>query len=259
MAGDIAFTIDLLGQEERFEEELFRIEKEIARGEAKPPTITVLNPNPTVGLRIASDLNQFFKVEDQIGAKSTLSSDRDGNLGSDFKAYKFTTPGKRIITVTATSDTGKTAQASFNVDVINTPPILAEVSGPTTIGAGVGWALASSATASDPNEESNRLPCSSLTWSITGGLPLSTETGSNRGCDPFVVFGQEGEQHQITVVASDPEGATSTKSFTVNVTERPDNIPPTIKRIQVTGFDGTREPGSKDYSESNFRYLSRYL
>ena len=49
-AGDVAFTIDLLGEEERFEQEIFRIEKEIASGEAKPPVITILNPNPTIDL-----------------------------------------------------------------------------------------------------------------------------------------------------------------------------------------------------------------
>jgi hypothetical protein len=241
VVGDIAFTLEFFGEEERFATELFRFEREIASGAASPPVITVLNPNPTVGLRAAIDLEQLFKIEDQIGVSGrSVRSDRDGEITDTTRAV-FTTPGQRVITVSATSQSGKSAEASFNLDIINTPPKLSDFTVPTTIGAGVDWAPDAAATAFDPNEAQNRLDCSRLTWTTSSNAPLSTETSSNRGCQPFVVFTQEGTTQQVTVTATDSEGATDTKTFDIQVTQRPANIPPGVRFVRL--IDG----GGKNY------------
>ena len=231
-AGDVAFTIDLLGEEERFEQEIFRIEKEIASGEAKPPVITILNPNPTIDLLFETDLRPFVKVEDQLGATLTFSSDKDGGVISE--KYKFFTDGPRTITITAKSASGKTAQAFINVNVINTPPEAAQLDD-LALNSGQGDELFMSLSASQPKDKNTPLTCDNVRWSVIGSDSLITEQNSSVGCQAIAVFAEQGTR-QVKVTVTDPQGLSTERTFDVAITEPSAVKSPKVKFIEVAGI-----------------------
>jgi hypothetical protein len=231
-AGDVAFTIDLLGEEERFEQEIFRIEKEIASGEAKPPVITILNPNPTIDLLFETDLHPFVKVEDQLGATITFSSDKDGGVISE--KFKFFTDGPRTITVTAKSASGKTAQAFFTANVINTPPEAAQFDD-IALSSGQGDELFMSLSGGQPKDKNTPLTCNNVRWSVVGSDSLITEQDSSVGCQAIAVFAEQGTR-QVKVTVTDPQGLATERNFDVAITEPSAVKSPKVKFIEVAGI-----------------------
>ncbi len=228
--GDIAFVIDLLGQEERFAEELFNIERQITSGAAKPPTITILNTNPTIDLLFQTDLTQFFKIEDDIGFRYSLRSDKDGNISS---THTFTSEGLRTVTVIATSDSGKTAQAFFTANVVNTPPEPPALADETnlTVGQGDEFDLNLKNLPNDKN--SGVLPCSAVRWSVQGADSLVTEESSSSGCNATAVFSEQGTR-TVKATVTDPQGLASERTFNITVGAPPAIKAPNVSFITVT-------------------------
>ncbi len=236
--GDIALTIDLIGEEERYDTELFNLERQIASGSPKPPVINILNANPTLDLGFRTDLNQFFKIEDPIGLQySSLSSDKDGNLSS---LYTFSSAGPRTVTVKAKSKTGKIAQAFFTVNVINTPPDSPALADETNLSVGQGDEFDLNLRAGLPNDKNSILECSAVRWSVAGSDALVTEAGSSSGCNATAVFGEQGTR-TVKATITDPQGLSSERIFNITVGAPPAVKSPSVSFITVNG--GSFKPG----------------
>jgi hypothetical protein len=235
---DVAFVIDVLGEEERFDEELFNIERQITSGAAKPPIITILNPNPTIDLGFETDLTQFFKLDDDVGASATLSSDKDGSISN---RYTFLSDGLRTITLIAHGASGKTAQAFFTVKVINTPPeppvLLDEAN--LTVGKGDEFDLNLKDTPYDKN--SGKLACSAVRWTVLGTDALVTEEGSSSGCNATAIFSEQGTR-TVKATITDPQGLASERTFNITVGAPPAIKSPSISQISVSLDNGAPFP-----------------
>jgi hypothetical protein len=235
--GDLAFTVDLLGEELRYNEEIFNIEKEIARGEAKPPVITVSNANPSVDLLFETDLGQFFKIDDQIGTTYTLVSDKDGAISSStnnganpVNKFTFKTEGSRTLTINAKSDTGKTAQAFFTVNVINSPPEQAKLETEEILTIGQGDEI--DLNVLQPfDKNTGQLECNAVRWSVEGTDSLITEEGSSNGCNATAIFGTQGAR-RVKATITDPQGLATERTLDVTVTEPP-AVFVKVKNIEV--------------------------
>ncbi len=218
-----------------------------------PPVIRV-RPGPLeVGLRLPVTLFSrsqqptgaaFFSVydEDMDSNVATVEvrvvSDRDGLIYWDGHIYEgvgdgFKTPGPRTLTVTATDPAGASSTAVLTVNVVNTPPTVTNITAPATIGLAEGWAPVKPVIAVDPNEPGGRLPCSRVTWLVQGNDLLQSGTG----CDNFVVFSEMGTR-TVTIIATDPEGASAMEVLTVEVGPRPAQIPPSVSGFVVRDQDG---------------------
>ncbi len=235
--GDIAFTVDLLGEELRYDQEIFNIEKEIARGEAKPPVIIVSNANPSVDLLSETDLGQFFKIADQIGSTYILVSDKEGTISSStnngtnpVNKFTFKTEGSRTLTINAKSYTGKTAQAFFTVNVINTPPEQAKLETEETLTIGQGDEI--DLNVLQPfDKNTGRLECNAVHWSVEGTDSLITEEGSSNGCNATAIFGTQGAR-RVKATITDPQGLATEHTLDITVTEPPPVLVK-VKNIEV--------------------------
>ena len=96
--GDLSLVaeIELLGINERYSKELFNIEREIARGEAKPPIPSIINPNPTVDLRVEKNIAGFFSVSHPVAKvlcllinTDVLGTIYDGNLSITLLLFRL--------------------------------------------------------------------------------------------------------------------------------------------------------------------------
>jgi hypothetical protein len=247
VAGDIAFTIDILGENKRFDEELFRIEKEIASGAPKPPVITILNPNPSVDLLFDTDLAQFFTIEDQIGYSYELRSDKgevfNGSFlnGNPFTKVKFTTAGVRTMTINARSSTGKTAQAFFTINVINTPPESPSLFNEDNLSFSVGQGDEFDLNLNTPNDKnSGILDCATaVRWVVSGTDSLLTENGSSLGCSATATFGTQGTR-TVKAIITDPEGLSTERTFNITVGPEPTIKSPKLSEIVVNNGDVKR-------------------
>ncbi len=213
------------------------------------PKVDLVQNNVTVNYKVPMDLTKLYKITVPGGGLyfTTITSDVDGKIDTAFASNQtFKTQGVRHITIKVQTQAGLSDLAVLTLTAVNTAPSITDLSAPTTIGLGVGWALNSAVIAPDPNELTGKLDCSRLKWSVTGSDLLTTETASNFGCDAFVIFGAEGSR-AVSLTATDPEGLSVSKTFTVAVTKRPDVIPPTPKFIRVvnTFSSTTLQPGDR--------------
>ncbi len=212
---------------------------ELGKAEIQPPTIAVNKPSTLAVFKKPIDLRQFYSTSDPQGrtVAVTASSSRDGTISTNPSLSG--TPGPRTVTFTA-SNGDKTAQASLEVDAVNSPPQIVGAGTSASIPLGLPTYL--SAFASDINEPQDRLGCEKLRWATTGTDVLTTETGSSFGCEPRIVFADQGAR-TFTATSADPEGLTTSNTINVNVTVRLAKNPPDVGRIEVRYRDTKISPG----------------
>ena len=213
---------------------------ELGKAEIQPPTIAVNKPSTLAVFKKPIDLRQFYSTSDPQGrtVAVTASSNRDGSVSTN---PSFSgAPGPRIVTLTA-SNVDKTAQASLEVDAVNSAPQIVG-GGITSASIPLGLPTYLSAYASDINEPQDRLGCEKLRWATTGTDVLTTESGSSFGCEPRIVFADQGTR-TFTATATDPEGLTTSNTINVNVTARLAKNPPDVGRIEVRYRNTKISPG----------------
>lgn len=222
---------------------IFTVSKEFGSSDNATPIIAIREPNLRVDHGTAVEFTFFrdgwgcvtyhglFCVYDpEDGVPSyTVTSDKDGQLPKG--KYTFLTPGLRVITISATDSKGATATATFQVDVVNTPPTAYGSAGSDTVQQTVPFFV--SAAASDPN---SKLDCSNLAWSVVAPDTVESLNISADVCYGRAIFNVLGDR-TITLTATDPEGAVSSpRTFFVYVTSPPPNSPPTITQpLSVVG------------------------
>ena len=173
----------------------------------------------------------------------TWSTDRDGVIGtgSDIN-HTFTTPGVRVLTVTAADPEGATSNTTATFEVVNTPPDVNVVRPRTneTVTRGVGFVLLGSAL--DPNE--GKLDCTKLRWkSSNSSDPMPSNNCPDSNGLVRVKFASVG-QRTITLTGTDSLGANTSVSVVVTVE---DNGKPSVtilepEELQKLGTAGKFPP-----------------
>jgi hypothetical protein len=141
------------------------------------------------------------------------------------------------LVITATDPSGLSTQFTLHVFVNNTPPILETSMATNSVPASTQYFVTAAAW---DVEERGYVPCTSITWTVTGGT--LTKAGDSRACTVVIEFDQVGSQ-TVKVVATDKHGKPSETTLTVNVTAPPTNAAPVI---DPTSFDITAATGPKN-------------
>jgi hypothetical protein len=186
----------------------------------------------TVDLRVGIDLVKFFKVT-YAGTKSVfvnITSDKDGSLfngfwdttvnplGSNNSVIRtFTTPGTRVLTVTAVG-AGRLSTGKVYLNVINTAPriVLNYYDNPH-----VGENYWVTAQIFDKNEPDGVAMCANTTWTLDVKNTLDTSTG----CRVKLLFSNV-FTYQLRVTTRDSEGAEAVNA--VNLTVLPAFVGPRL-------------------------------
>jgi len=227
-----------------FEKPVLNYEIPLGQAENSRPSISITAPSGTI-----FDINKLVDFEAEArdpedgecffnsNCNITWSSSKDGTFGSGlFTSHGFPTGGVRTITATVTDSKGKSSSDSVTVSVVNSPPSVF-ISEPTnqplwndSIYLLVGGAI-------DANEQgvngSGTLPCTnpeSYVWSVEGGDQI---LGGNKGCQLRVRFKNPNSNRNVTLTATDPQGASSSKTISIAVGETPDNPAPEIQTAEV--------------------------
>lgn len=203
-------------------------------GRSDTPLIQMQATPLMTELRVPSDLTAAFRVSHTV-AKSvelTVTSDRDGTLYSgpwstDRSAViappelrrSFGTVGPRTLTVRAAFGL-RQAQATFEVNVVNTPP---SVRFTQTDVAYQGEVFQLEAQISDPSEFDTAALCARTTWEVTAPDVLVAAAG----CRASIRFGATGPRY-VRATARDTEGQTVSANAQLDVQPPPANPYPRV-------------------------------
>lgn len=204
-------------------------------------SISVVTNPARADLRVQTDVAQWFKVSQSVGAATTLTvtSDKGENLysgpwtvasgtfGQNLN-YTFATVGARTLTLVARTGAAET-RASLVVNVVNTPPSLS-LKGSGSAYQGVAYPV--TAVVSDLNESDAAKLCAGTTWSADAPDTLASGTG----CLQTVTFGATGPR-QVRVVSHDSDGASTAQTLSVTVLPPPVNPYPKITAAGVYARD----------------------
>ncbi len=196
------------------------------------------NNAPTIGLELPAtgDLNRptrliAFANDSEDGSNlsinwtSSLSS--DGPVGTGREINKaFTTPGVRTLTVTTTDSDGASISQSKTINIVNTAPkiYISEPSTDSVIYKDSSYTFV--VNAEDINEPNDQLACSGVTWTSS----VLTDAFPKIGCNIDAVFSSVGTR-TLTMVATDPQGLTNSKTVSINVLPTPANQLPNEMKI----------------------------
>jgi hypothetical protein len=244
--GYYRFLVDVpvIGRVSESGDTLFSFTKEAGRSANSVPKLALTGRSasgvplglPTTLLAGCSNslgafLYTAYDPEDGCGVKVRVRSSADGEIANN---HEFQTAGTRTITVTAQDTNGATASIAFDLNVLNTPPV---VYGSLPYSTQATVPSFFKITATDQN--TGQVGCAAIT--VTGVMAqlISTQDGD---CLYSATFMAEGTQ-SFEAVATDPQGAISEpKSFSVRVNPAPAspppvwNIPPGLKlRYQDNG------------------------
>jgi len=226
---DVQVEIDKWGIEKSFKRRVYEGRFPIAQSSNGAPTVE-FNPNPSADLNRSVALQASGKdFEDGANLTYTWTSSlpEDGVLGAGAEISKaFTTIGARTITVTVTDSDGSSATQARAIEVTNSAPSvgISEPNSASVVYKDLMYNFQASAT--DPNEPEDRLACSGLTWTSS----VATDAFPKTGCEVSAVFASTGPR-TLTVLGTDSQGLTQTRTVTVNVLPTPANPPPNPVRI----------------------------
>lgn len=203
--------------------------------------VSVLTNPARADLRVQTDVAQWFKVSQSVGAATTLTVTSDqgetlysgpwtvasGTFGQSLN-YTFATAGARTLTLVARTGATET-RASLVVNVVNTAPALS-LSGSGVAYQGVAYPV--TAVVSDLNESGAAKLCASTTWAADAPDTLASGTG----CLQTVTFGATGPR-QVRVVTHDSDGASTARTLSVTVQPPPVNPYPKISAAGVYARD----------------------
>lgn len=227
-----------------FEKALIDYKVPLGESDNSSPTIDITAPSGTT-----FDMNKLVDFEAEASdpedgecffnsnCSITWSSSKDGTLGSGlFTSHGFATGGVRTITATVTDSKGKSSSDSITVTVVNTPPTVF-ISEPTNQPLANDYPYLFSGGAIDANEGgvngSGTLACTnpdSYTWSVKGSDQI---VGSNKGCQVRIRFKNPNSSRDVTLTATDPQGASATKTISVAVGATLENPAPEIQSAEV--------------------------
>lgn len=218
-------------------------QEQAAPGSTETPVIALKDvPLPRrADLRVSLDLAQYFTVTHSATSSvnlrvvSSLSGTvydgpftiKSGPFGGPGLPLTFTTPGVHALTVTA-SHSGRGASASFDLDVVNSAPVVdIQPAG----NAYLGFAYPLTALASDVNEAGNALLCANMTWTVE-----APDVVSGSGCQVQVTFGAEGAR-SVSARTMDTEGRVGSDTVLVTVEPESANPYPQVATYGVYGYD----------------------
>ncbi|MCA9836312.1 MAG: hypothetical protein KC422_05335 [Trueperaceae bacterium] len=225
--------------------DVLNVKKEIGRAANGKPSIEITAPSGN-----SFDMNKLIDFEAEasdpedgncfLNDKCTVSwsSSQDGNLGTgDFISHSFATGGVRTITATVTDSKGQSSSDSMTVTVVNTPPTVF-ISPPSNqpLLNNVTYLLQGGAT--DANEGDGlsgpgTLVCNnpgSYAWTVQGSDEI---IGSSTGCQVKVRFHNANSSRDVTLSATDPQGASSSKTISISIGAAPANPAPEIQDAKV--------------------------
>ncbi len=208
------------------------------------PSINITAPSNNSSFPFGQVNTYTANALDSDGPTPTVNwtSDVDGDLGTGLSISKgFATPGKRIITATATDDKGATVSASISVTGINLAPkvfIDSPVSSdPTPL-----WSNSTSVhfkgSSIDGDGIFGALPCSSLYWKSNNP---SDAAMPSTGCEFDYVF-TTNQIRTISLTGIDAYGLKATTTISLTIVPKPASGPPTVKIIGPA--DGSQHPSS---------------
>jgi hypothetical protein len=243
--GYLAFVVGLpvLGTLKEYRATLFNESFELARAANQAPKFSNVTSGTTrvdLGRPLyigphSGLVRGYFEVMDPEGDPITLTatSAKDGTVTLPQANYVFTTPGTRTWTVTARDPHGASASITLRFEAVNAPPVVYTTVGSNEVPATVEYFI--SARAYDPN--SGDLACDRLAWNVSAP-DLVTPSSSAGGCAATVVFGEQGTR-TVNVTATDPLGASTSKTLTIYVGPPPPNPAPRITAFAIAAH---REP-----------------
>ncbi|UDY37962.1 PKD domain-containing protein [Dermatobacter hominis] len=207
-------------------------------------TVNVNNQNPTASITAPANgatvnrgdtVNFAATASDSDGTISTYAWDfGDGNTGAGATPAKiYTALGAKTVTLTVTDNNGGTVVRTITLTVVNNPPT-ASITAPTN-GSNVtrGVPINFTSTASDVDGT-----ISSYAWNFGDGT-TSTQQNPTKTYANSVTTGSK----TVTLVVTDNDGGTVTRTITVNVVNSAPSVsitaPPTgtdVTRGQAIGF-----------------------
>jgi serine protease len=212
--------------------------------DATPPVLELTSlPSPLALNRITKLEARVEDLEDgQTCCTITWTSNKDGLLGTTAAGFSqldhaFTTEGVRTITATATDSSGLSSTQSFDLGVINSPPLVSVSSPSDTLVVYQNSIYPFQAIAIDINEPNEQLACSGIVWKSS----LATDNFPKTGCEPTVSFSSVGTR-TLTIQATDPQGRTGEETVTINVQPEPINPPP--NKVTISSPKANVDPGS---------------
>ncbi len=160
-----------------------------------------------------------FSLTDSAGGRFAIHSSSGVVTVADGTLLNYETATSHQITVQASDGAGGTSSQSFTIAVTNVNPTMPTdadaAANSVAEGAANGATVAVTASSTDPNGPAVTF---SLTDTAGGRFAIHSSNGVVTVADGSLLDYETATSHQITVLASDGAGGTSSQSFTIAVT-----------------------------------------
>jgi hypothetical protein len=184
-----------------------------------------VNGTAVAGLTIgAADVNGgtvTFSLNDDAGGRFTIDSSTGMVTVANAALLDFESVTSHQITVRAADPSGAFSEQSFVIgvtDVAPSAPIDADSASGGSVSEGASNGASVGITASS-NDVNGGTVTYSLSNDASGRFTIDSSTGAVTVADAALLDFETATSHQITVRASDPSGAFSEQSFTIDVTD----------------------------------------
>ena len=227
------------------------------------PVVTIDKPTAGQKLGAGQSVDLWGEATDFFGKQLpiTWTSSIDGTLGDDAKTVvPPLSPGKHVITASATDGTGRTGSASVTVTVVDTPAVVAITSPPASAKLAEGQAVQLAATSHDP-DTADPAPNAQVTWTVKRGDTTVHQATGHQATLPAVkatpgaytaVFTAGGTTVQRAFTVIDVPAGQSAPTATITVPKSDVHLKSTGKPVAVS-FAGTGTD-AQDGALSGTRY-----